>query len=150
MSDEERNKALMRRFYDELWSGGDLEALPEIIAEDFVDRQCPPGAPSGREGLAGLVAAWRTAFPDMRESVEHLVAEGEMVVGHFTMRGTHEGEFMGVAPMGRSVTMSVVDVVLIKDGRISELWYAEQMLELLQQLGAVPDVAGGDAEGVER
>lgn len=150
MSDEERNKALMRRFYEDLWSGGNVGALSEIVAEDFVDHQAPAGGPSGREGLAELVRVWRSAFPDMRESVEHLVAEGDMVVGHFTMRGTHEGEFMGVPPTGRSVTMSGVDVVRVRDGRISELWYAEQMLELMQQLGAVPDFAGGDAEGVER
>jgi steroid delta-isomerase-like uncharacterized protein len=144
MSDAERNKALMRRFYEDLWSGGNVEALPEIVAENFVDHQAPAGEPSGREGLAGLVRAWRTAFPDMRESVEHLVAEGDMVVGRFTMRGTHEGEFMGVPPTGRSVTMSGVDVVRVADGKISELWYAEQMLELMQQLGAVPELAASD------
>jgi steroid delta-isomerase-like uncharacterized protein len=147
MSEEVRNKALMRRFYEELWSKGNLEAMPELVAEDFVDHQSPAGQPSGREELAGLVVMWRTGFPDMRETVEDLISEGDKVVGRFLMRGTHRGEFMGVAPTGRSVTMSGIDVVRIADGRISEFWYAEQMLELMQQLGAAPDFTAGRTEG---
>jgi steroid delta-isomerase-like uncharacterized protein len=147
MSEEVRNKALMRRFYEELWSKGNLEAIPELVAEDFVDHQAPVGQPSGREELAGLVVMWRTGFPDMRETVEDLISEGDKVVGRFLMRGTHRGEFMGVAPTGRSVTMSGIDVVRIADGRISEFWYAEQMLELMQQLGAAPDFTAGRTEG---
>jgi ketosteroid isomerase-like protein len=77
MSDEDRNKALLHRFYEELWSQGDLEAIPELVAENFVDHHALPGAPPGREGLAALVTTWRTAFPDMRETVEDLVAEGD-------------------------------------------------------------------------
>jgi steroid delta-isomerase-like uncharacterized protein len=146
MSEEVRNKALMRRFYEELWSKGNLEAIPELVAEDFVDHQAPVGQPSGREELAGLVVVWRTGFPDMQETVEDLISEGDKVVGRFLMRGTHRGEFMGVAPTGRSVTMSGIDVVRIADGKISEFWYAEQMLELMQQLGAAPDFTAGRTE----
>ena len=146
MSDEVRNKALMRRFYEELWSKGNLEAIPELVAEDFVDHQAPVGQPSGREELAGLVVMWRTGFPDMQETVEDLISEGDKVVGRFLMRGTHCGEFMGVAPTGRSVTMSGIDVVRVAGGKISEFWYAEQMLELMQQLGAAPVFTAGRTE----
>lgn len=147
MSEEVRNKALMRRFYEELWSKGNLEAIPELVAEDFVDHQAPVGQPSGREELAGLVVMWRIGFPDMQETVEDLISEGDKVVGRFRMRGTHRGDFMGVAPTGRSVTMSGIDVVRVADGKISEFWYAEQMLELMQQLGAAPDFTAGRTEG---
>ena len=68
VSVEDHNKALLRRFYEELWSQGDLKVIPELVAEDFVDHHALPGAPSGREGLAALVTIWRTAFPDMREA----------------------------------------------------------------------------------
>jgi steroid delta-isomerase-like uncharacterized protein len=146
MSDEVRNKALMRRFYEELWSKGNLEAIPELVAKDFVDHQAPVGQPSGREELAGLVVMWRTGFPDMQETVEDLISEGDKVVGRFLMRGTHRGEFMGVAPTGRSVTMSGIDVVRVADGKISEFWYAEQMLGLMQQLGAAPVFTAGRTE----
>lgn len=147
MSEEVRNKALMRRFYEELWSRGNLEAIPELVAEDFVDHQAPVGQTSGREELAGLVLMWRTGFPDMQETVEDLISEGDKVTGRFLMRGTHRGEFMGIAPTGRSVTMSGIDIVRIANGKISEFWYAEQMLELMQQLDAAPDFTAGLTEG---
>lgn len=147
MSEEVRNKALMRRFYEELWSRGNLEAIPELVAEDFVDHQAPVGQTSGREELAGLVLMWRTGFPDMQETVEDLISEGDKVTGRFLMRGTHRGEFMGIAPTGRSVTMSGIDIVRIVNGEISEFWYAEQMLELMQQLDAAPDFTAGLTEG---
>ncbi len=149
MGEEVRNKALMRRFYKELWSRGNLEAIPELVAEDFVDHQAPVGQPSGREQLAGLVLMWRTGFPDMEETVENLISEGDKVTGRFLMRGTHRGEFMGVAPTGRSVTMSGIDIVRITEGKISEFWYAEQTLELLQQLGAAPTFTAGRTEGTK-
>jgi steroid delta-isomerase-like uncharacterized protein len=141
MSDEDRNKALLRRFYEELWSQGDLEAIPELVAENFVDHHPLPGAPPGREGLAALVTTWRTAFPDMREMVEDLIAEGDKVVGRFTMRGTHSGQFMGVPPTGQRVKMSGIDIVRIAGGKIAEFWYGEHLLELMQQLRAVPGFA---------
>lgn len=144
MSERERKEALMRRFYEELWSRGNVEAIPELVAEDLVDHQAPAGQPSG---LAGLVVMWRTDFPDMRETVEELISDGDKVVGRFLMGGTHRGEFMGVASTGRSVTMGGIDIVRIGDGKITEFWYAEQMSELLQRLGAVPDFANGRAEG---
>ncbi|HEV2092692.1 MAG TPA: ester cyclase [Rubrobacter sp.] len=147
MSEEVQNKVLMRRFYEELWSRGNLEAIPELVAEDFVDHQAPVGQPSGRGGLAGLAVMWRTGFPDMQETVEDLISEGDKVMGRFLMRGTHGGELMGVAPTGRSVTMGGIDVVRIADGKISEFWYAEQMLELMQQLGAAPVLAADRTEG---
>ena len=146
MSEEVRNKALMRRFYEELWSRGNLEIIPELVAEDFVDHQAPVGQTFGREELAGLVLMWRTGFPDMRETVEDLISEGDKVVGRFLMRGTHRGEFMGVAPTGLSVTMSGIDMVRVADGKISEFWYAEQTLELMQQLGGAPAFTAGRTE----
>jgi steroid delta-isomerase-like uncharacterized protein len=137
MSEEDRNKALWRRFYEELWSQGNLEAILELVAEDFFDHHPLPDAPPGREGLATLVTTWRTAFPDMRETVKDLISEGDKVVGRFTMRGTHSGEFMGVPPTGRSVTMSGIDIVRVAGGKIAEFWYGEHLLELMQQVGAI-------------
>ncbi len=77
MSGEDRNKALLHRFYEELWTKGNMEAIPELLTEDFVDHHPFPGAPPGREGLAALVTMWRTAFPDMCETCEDLIAEGD-------------------------------------------------------------------------
>ena len=150
MSGEDRNKALLRRFYEELWNQGNLDAIPELVAEDFVDHHPLRGAPPGREGLAALVTTWRTAFPDMCETVEGLIAEGDKVAGRFSMRGTHGGEFMGVLPTGRSVTMSGIDIVRVAGGKIAEFWYGEHLLELMQQLGVAPDFAADYAARDER
>jgi predicted ester cyclase len=150
MSDEDRNKALLRRFYEELWSKGNLEAIPELVAENFVDHHPLPGAPPGREGLAALVTTRRTAFPDMREICEDLIAEGDKVVGRFTMRGTHSGESMGFAPTGRRVTMSEIDIVRVAGGKIAEFWYGEHLLEHMQGLDAGPDFAASSKAQDER
>ena len=149
MSEEDRDNALSRSFYEVLWSQGNLEAMLELVVKDFFDHHPLPGVPPWREGLTALVTTWRTAFLDMRETVKDLISEGDKVVGRFTMRGTHSGEFMGVQPTGRSVTMSGIDIVRVA-GKISEFWYGEHLLELMQQLGAVPDFAAGSRARDER
>jgi predicted ester cyclase len=150
MSDGDRNKALLRRFCEELWSQGDLGAIPELVTEDFVDHYPLPGAPPGREGLAALITPWRWAFPDKSETCEDLIAEGDKVVGRFAMRGAHKGEFMSVPPTGKRVTMGAVDIARVAGGKIAEFWYGEHLLELMQQLGAVPDFAASSEAGDEQ
>jgi steroid delta-isomerase-like uncharacterized protein len=150
MSDEDRNKALLRRFYEELWTKGNLEPIPELLAEDFVNYHPLPGAAPRREGLAALLTTWLTAFSDMCETCEDLIAEGDKVVGRFPMGGTHSDEFMGVPPTGRHVTMSGIDIVRVASGKITEFWCSEYLLELLQKLGAVPDFAADYAAQDER
>jgi predicted ester cyclase len=86
----------------------------------------------------------------MRETCEDLIAEGDKVVSRFTMSGTHSDEFMGVPPTGRRVTMSGIDIVRVAGGKITEFWYSEHLLELLQKLGAVPDFAADYAARDER
>jgi hypothetical protein len=76
MSDKDRSQALLRRFCEEFWSRDNLEAIPELVAEDFVDHHPLLGAPPRLEGLAALVTTWRTACSDMRETVEDLISEG--------------------------------------------------------------------------
>lgn len=134
MTDTDRNKALLCRFYEEFWNAGNVAAVDELVAEDFVDHQPVDGMPSGREGFAELIRLWHGGFPDMTETVEDLIAEGDRVVGRFTFRGTHTGEFLGVPPTGRSVSMTGIDIVRVRDGRIAEFWYAEQLHDLLRQL----------------
>jgi steroid delta-isomerase-like uncharacterized protein len=137
MSEEDRDNALSRSFYEVLWSQGNLEAMLELVVKDFFDHHPLPGVPPWREGLTALVTTWRTAFLDMRETVKDLISEGDKVVGRFTMRGTHSGEFMGVPPTGRSVAMSGIDIVRVAGGKIAEFWYGEHLLELMQQVGAI-------------
>ena len=133
----EDNKALFRRWC-EVISQNRLDRVEEIIAPDEVDHARPPGIPSGLEGVKQLFTLLHTAFPDLQIDIEDLIAEGDKVVGRVTARGTHQGEFMGIAPTGKSVSFNAIDVVRIAGGQIVERWSQADNLALLQQLGAVP------------
>jgi steroid delta-isomerase-like uncharacterized protein len=126
------NKALVRRWYDEVLNGRDLAAADGIVAEDFVIN----GEAVGRAGLTRAAARVRSVFPDLLVTVEDVVAEGDRVVTRFTARATHRGPFMGVPPTGKSITLAAVHVDRIAGGRIAERWETVDMLAVLRQLGA--------------
>jgi steroid delta-isomerase-like uncharacterized protein len=148
MTQQDANKDVLRRFYAEFWNAGNVDAVDALVADDYVDHQPVPDMPAGKAGFAELIRLWHTGFPDITETVEDLIAEGDRVVGRFTFRGTHTGEFMGIAPTGRKVSMTGIDIVRVEDGRIAEFWYAEQLHDLLRQLDALPEhVAAAAARG---
>jgi predicted ester cyclase len=92
----EQNKALVRRFVEEVQSQGNIDALDEICSPEFVNRSSPPGVPSNCEGVKQLTAMFRQAFPDSYFSVEDMMAEEDKVATRKTFHGTHKGEFMGI------------------------------------------------------
>jgi steroid delta-isomerase-like uncharacterized protein len=134
----EDNKALVRRFVDEVQSGGNTDLIDEICSPEFVNHSAPPGLPADCEGIKIVTAMFRGAFPDSYFSVEDMIAEGDEVVTRKTFHGTHEGEFMGIPPSGRTVNVSLVDVVRISEGRVVEHWSVGDNLGMMQQLGVIP------------
>ena len=134
----EDNRALVRRFVDEVQSAGNIDAIDEICSPDFVNHSAPPGIPSDCEGIKILTAMFRGAFPDSYFTVEDMVAGGDRVVTRKTFHGTHEGEFMGIPPSGRAVAMGLIDIVRISEGRVVEHWATGDSLGLMQQLGVIP------------
>ena len=134
----EDNKALVRRFVDEVQSGGNTDLIDEICSPEFVNHSAPPGLPADREGIKILTTMFKGAFPDSYFSVEDMIAEGDEVVTRKTFHGTHEGEFMGIPPSGRTVNVSLIDVVRISDGRVVEHWSVGDNLGMMQQLGVIP------------
>jgi len=134
----QQSKNVMRRFYEEFWCRGNEDAVDELVSEDVVDHQRPDGWPEGREGIKMLVRVWREGFPDMRETIEDLIAEDDRVVGRFTIDATHTGTFLGIPPTGRRIRIGGIDIVRVRDGQIAEFWYAEDALGLYQQLGVDP------------
>jgi steroid delta-isomerase-like uncharacterized protein len=131
------NKAIIRRLFEEGLSTGDMALLDEIVAQDFTLHGAPPGLPSGREGLKLLVGMFRSAFPDYRDSIEDLVAEGDKVVVRWTFRGTHTGDFQGIPATGKHVKTTGISIFRVDDGKIKDDWTIIDMVGLLQQLGVV-------------
>lgn len=144
MSPEE-NKALARRMV-EAWNRGDLAALDDLIAPDYVFHDpADPALPPGPRGAKAQLTAFRAAFPDLRLTIEAEIAEGAMVVQRLSITGTHRGPFAGVPPTGKRVTTSSIEVLRVEQGKIAEHWDELDMMGLLQQLGAfpAPGTAGG-------
>jgi steroid delta-isomerase-like uncharacterized protein len=131
----EQNKAIVRDFIDGLFTKGDLGAVDEYLADDFVNHDPPFGASADREGMRGAGAMFRAAFPDWHSDLHLLVGEGDIVAEHFTASGTHQGEVMGVPGTGRTIELSGINIFRIKDGRIVERWGRLDDLGFLQQLG---------------
>lgn len=136
MSTEEE-KALIRRWI-ELWNTGDLDAIEEFVTPDYVRHD--PNGPEvrGPEAERQLVAMYLAAFPDLRFTIEHLVADEGLVLAHSTARGTHRGDLLGIPPTERAVTVAVMDLFRLADGKIAEQWVTIDNLGMLQQIGAFP------------
>ena len=134
MSSEE-NKAVMRRFYE---ASGDVERQIDLLSADYVDHSLPPGMSPGAEGFRQLAAGFGRAFPDLQVTVEHLVAEGELVAGRVTVTGTHRGPLLGMPATGRRVTFTSTNISRVANGKLVEHWGNSDQLGLMQQLGAIP------------
>lgn len=131
------NKALARRAMEEAFGQGNFAVADEVYAKDFVGHAAPDEI-KGLEGIKRFVSIFRSAFPDLQLTVEDQIAKGDKVVSRWTARGTHEGEFRGVAPTGKQVMITGITVQRIAGSRIVEGWTNWDMLGMLVQLGVVP------------
>ena len=134
----EENKAIELRFFEEVVNKGELAVIDELFATNFVDHSAVPGIAADREGLKQYFAMAHSAFPDFHSTLEDMFAEGDKVVQRFTARGTHKGEWMGIAPTGKQMAISGIAIHRITGGKIVEGWTSMDMLGALQQLGVVP------------
>ncbi len=132
----EQNKAILRQAYDAI-NRNDLDALDELVASDVTDHDPAPGQGPGLEGVKGYFSSLHAAFPDLRIDVEDMIAEGDKVVARVRGSGTHQGEFMGIAPTGNRVEFSGIDILRIAEGKIVEHWSNSDQLGMMQQLGAL-------------
>ena len=133
----EENKALSRRFYEEVLTRGNVDAIDQLAADNFVDHDAAPGLPSNREGAKQWFAMIRTGFPDLRATVNDVLVEGDKVVTRATFEGTHKGPFMGIPATGRTVKLGGIDIVRVSGGKAVEHWGHSDTLTMMQQLGAV-------------
>jgi predicted SnoaL-like aldol condensation-catalyzing enzyme len=130
------NKTLVRRFFETVLSAGELTALDELIATDYVghDPNLPP-LPPGPEGVSLFTLGARVAFPDQRVTIQDLLAEGDRVAVRFTLEGTHRGDLLDLPPTGRHVSVQGVALYRIAGGKIAEGWIGLDGIGLLDQLG---------------
>ena len=132
--------ALARRFNDEVFTQGKMEVLDEIVADDFVEHQAMPDMPPDKDGLRAFTEMFRAAFPDLKVETLATAVDGDEVWIHSVMTGTHEGEFMGIAPTGKKVTFAMFDRVKTRDGKAVEHWGVSDDLGMMTQLGVVPEM----------
>jgi predicted ester cyclase/uncharacterized protein YndB with AHSA1/START domain len=134
----ERNKAVVERLTRELFNdGGDLAVADELLAEDFVDRTPANGSAGDRASYRQRAEIMRGPFSGIRTVSEQLAGEGDLVFERWTCTFTHTGEFMGVKPTGRSVTMLGFAQYRLREGRVVEFWGLSDALGLMEQLGAL-------------
>lgn len=133
----EDNKALVRRFYEDVFNQRNLALVDQLCSATHVFHN-PPTILHGREEFKQLLSVYLTAFPDARFTVEDEIAEGDRVVSRYTFRGTHQGELMGISPTGKQISVSGIIINRIVNGKSEEGWLNFDALGLLQQIGAVP------------
>lgn len=133
----EQNKTLIRRAYEEAFNQKNLIVLDEVDAPDFVAHHASITM-QGLEAFKQFLSLYLAAFADAHFTVEDLIAEGDLVVARHTFRGTQTGEFMGIAPTGKQVTVTGITITRFANGKGIELWGNSDDLGLLQQLGVVP------------
>jgi steroid delta-isomerase-like uncharacterized protein len=120
-------------------NAGDIAGFGDLVADNFVEHQGGPGLPPTKEGTLEFFRILLAAFPDMRMTVEDLIASEDKTVARVKVTGTHKGEFMGVPPTGTRVEMQLIDIMGFDDaGLVCEHWGVADMLSLMQQLGVAP------------
>ena len=97
-----------------------------------------PGMAPSRAGGFGFIALYRTAFPDLRMTIDHLIGEGDLVALDYTATGTHDGPLLGIPPTGKKVTVRGMGLYRLREGKLVEQWGVNDIASLLQQLGVVP------------
>ncbi|HEY7466139.1 MAG TPA: ester cyclase [Dehalococcoidia bacterium] len=130
------NKARYGEFIQAIFNEARFDRLGDFLAPSYAIQEAPPGTAPGGEGVRQVVTMFRTAFPDMTITLDEVIAEGDTVAALSTLRGTHRGEFMGVAPTGRAVSVTSLTMVQLEDGLLTKSWVKNDVAGLLRQLGA--------------
>jgi len=129
------NKALLRRWFEEVWNKGRSEAIDEMLAADGIVHGLGEEPMTGPSGFKGFHAAYRGAFPDVTVHVDDVIAEGDQVALRWTAAATHRGHLMGLAPTNQSARFGGMSIVRIRDGKIVESWNVFDQLGMFKQLG---------------
>jgi steroid delta-isomerase-like uncharacterized protein len=145
----EQNKTNVRRLFEEVWNKGNVAAADELFAPTYTHHDSStPDLGRGPEGEKKRVTLYRNAFPDIRFTVEDMLAEGETVVARWSCRGTHKGELNGIAPTGKQFNITGVSIARFTNGKMFEGYVNWDALALMQQLGGVQELGKAKAVAV--
>jgi len=133
-------KDIVLRFNREVIEQGNLQSAAELFHPEFVNHTAPPGTPKGKEGMLHVFNnVLRPAFPDLRVEILDQVAEGDKVATRKTLHGTHQETLLGVGPTGKKVSIDVIDIVRIRDGRYYEHWGINTFASVVESLRTVSE-----------
>ncbi|HWO19148.1 MAG TPA: ester cyclase [Kofleriaceae bacterium] len=137
---EARNKDLLHRYHVEVWDEGHLDQAWKYLGEGFTSHATVTTLPPGQYPGPDFLAQFWAGFPDLRSHEDALLGDGDLVTLRWTITGTHTGTFFGVAPTGRTIQVSGMDILRVADGKLVEHWggVADQMDDFLAQIGALP------------
>jgi steroid delta-isomerase-like uncharacterized protein len=142
----EQNKTNLRRLFEEVWNKGHVSVVDELFATAYTHHDSStPDVGGGPESEKKRVALYRNAFPDIRLTVEDIIAEGDTVVARWSCSGTHKGELNGIAPTGKQFNITGVSIARFTNGKMFEGYVNWDALGLMQQLGVVPELGKAKA-----
>ncbi len=133
------NRALVRRYYDELWNRWDLDLIPELLAPDFRFRASLGSMARGRSAIRDYVELIRAAFPDFHNHVESMLAEDNRVVARLQYTGTHRGKIFGIPPTGNYISYAGIAIFAIGGHQLVSGWVLGDRYELMRQIGAISE-----------
>src|SRR3712207_2961018 len=119
---QERNEALVRRYFVEVWDKGNVPAVDDFMAPAYVQHTAPPGWRPGRDTVKQFVTMAHNAFPDVKATLHDIVAQGDRVAYRWSTSGTHLGELAGILPTGLHMTAGGITILRIAGGRFVEGW----------------------------
>ncbi|OGO18404.1 MAG: hypothetical protein A2Z15_02170 [Chloroflexi bacterium RBG_16_50_11] len=137
-----RNKVAVRQIIEEAFNKGNLTVVDGVMAAEYVYHSSS-GDAKGPDGFKQMINMFRTAFPDINSTIEDIVAEGDKVATRATLRGTHQGNFMGIAPTGKKINVAASGLIRFAGSKEVEAWGNMDMLSMYQQLGVVPPMGLG-------
>ena len=134
------NKSLVRYMNEQVWNQGNLDVIDELYAADFIRHFLPDGSElRGIDSFREHVRQHREAFPDWREEIQHIVADGDLVVLHFVSTGTNDGSWRGSPATGMKIRIHEMSILRIEGGRIAEQWLMPDIFSMQQQLARAND-----------
>ena len=141
---EKENIAIVQKFFEVGPSKGDIATADALLHREFSLHTPLPTPGPGIEEMNNVITTCRAAFDGLNVTIENIMADEDKVIARFSARGIHTGEFMGLPPTGKAITLTAIEIFRLKEGKIAELWGEVNLIGLMMQLGMMPGLAPSD------